>query len=118
MKKRPLEGVRVVDLTMKWAGPYCTKILAEMGAEVIKVESPSAWDNIRTLVPQMYVPDPWNSAIYFNEYNRDKKSLTLDLAQKTGRDLLLKLVSKSDVVVENYRADVLDKLDLGYDVLR
>ena len=58
MKQRPLEGVRVADLTMMWAGPYATKLLAEMGAEVIKVESPRAWDNIRTLLPQPGVADP------------------------------------------------------------
>ena len=58
MKKRPLDGVRVADLTMMWAGPYATSLLAEMGAEVIKVESPQAWDNIRTLLPQPAVADP------------------------------------------------------------
>ena len=118
MKKRPLDGVRVADLSMMWAGPYATKLLAEMGAEVIKVESPRAWDNIRTLLPQPGVEDPWNSAFYFNEYNRDKKSLILDLADSRGRDAFLRVVEKCDVVVENYRADVLDKLRLGYDVLR
>ena len=86
MKKRPLEGVRVADLSMMWAGPYATKLLAEMGAEVIKIESPRAWDNIRTLLPQPGVATPWNSAFYFNEYNRDKKSLVLDLADERGRD--------------------------------
>ena len=118
MKKRPLEGVRVADLTMMWAGPYATKLLAEMGAEVIKIESPRAWDNIRTLVDQPGVADPWNSAFYFNEYNRDKKSVILDLADARGHDAFLRLVAGCDVVVENYRADVLDKLGLGYDVLR
>jgi crotonobetainyl-CoA:carnitine CoA-transferase CaiB-like acyl-CoA transferase len=118
MKKRPLEGVRVADLTMMWAGPYATKLLAEMGAEVIKIESPRAWDNIRTLVDQPGVADPWNSAFYFNEYNRDKKSVILDLADARGHDVFLRLVAGCDVVVENYRADVLDKLGLGYDVLR
>ncbi len=118
MRKLPLAGVRVVDLTMMWAGPYATRILAEMGAEVIKVESPSAWDNIRTLIPQPGAPDPWNSSYYFNEYNRDKKSLTLDLAQPRGRELAIELVKRSDVVIENYRADVLDNLDLSYEVLK
>jgi crotonobetainyl-CoA:carnitine CoA-transferase CaiB-like acyl-CoA transferase len=115
----PLQGVRVLDLTMMWAGPYATKLLAESGAEVIKVESPSAWDNIRTLVPQdPSIPDPWNSAYYFNEYNHSKKSLTLDLATGAGREVFLRLVATADVVIENYRADVLDKLGLGYEVLR
>ncbi|MGI8925355.1 MAG: CaiB/BaiF CoA transferase family protein [Tepidiformaceae bacterium] len=118
MKRLPLAGIRVIDLTMMWAGPYATRILAEMGAEVIKVESPSAWDNIRTLLPQPGVEEPWNSSYYFNDYNRDKKSLTLDLAQERGRELFLRLAAKSDVVIENYRADVLDNLKLGYESLR
>ena len=114
----PLEGVRILDLTMMWAGPFATLRLAEMGADVIKVESPSAWDNIRTLIPQPGIDDPWNSAFYFNAYNRDKRSLTLDLAQPEGRDTLLRLVRECDVVIENYRADVLDKLGIGYEALR
>jgi crotonobetainyl-CoA:carnitine CoA-transferase CaiB-like acyl-CoA transferase len=118
MKRRPLEGVRVADLTMMWAGPYATKLLAEMGAEVIKIEGPRAWDNIRTLIPQPGAPDPWNSAVYFNEYNRDKKSVILDLSDSRGRDAFLRLVRRCDVVIENYRADVLEKLSLGYDELR
>ncbi len=118
MKKLPLDGIRVADLTMMWAGPFATRILGEMGAEVIKIESPRAWDNIRTLIPQPGVEDPWNSSFYFNDYNRDKKSLTLDLAQDLGKATFLKLVAKCDVVIENYRADVLDNLGLGYDVLK
>ena len=119
MKKLPLAGVRVADLTMMWAGPYATRLLAEMGAEVIKIESPASWDNIRTLIPQPPgTEDPWNRSFYFNDYNRDKKSLTLDLAQPRGREVFLRLVAKCDVVIENYRADVLEKLGLGYDVLR
>lgn len=115
----PLAGLRVLDLTMMWAGPFASLRLAEMGADVIKVESPSAWDNIRTLIPQEDdPPDPWNSGFYFNAYNRDKRSLTLDLAQPAGRDLLLRLVEHCDVVIENYRSDVLDNLGLGYDTLR
>lgn len=118
MKKLPLEGIRIADLTMMWAGPYATRVLAEMGAEVIKIESPRAWDNIRTLIPQPGVEEPWNSSYYFNDYNRDKKSLTLDLAHPLGKQTFLKLIEKCDVVIENYRAEVLDNLGLGYEVLR
>jgi crotonobetainyl-CoA:carnitine CoA-transferase CaiB-like acyl-CoA transferase len=118
MKRLPLAGIRVADLTMMWAGPFATRVLAEMGAEVIKIESPRAWDNIRTLIPQPGIEEPWNSSFYFNDYNRDKKSLTLDLAQDLGRRTFLQLVEHCDVVIENYRADVLDNLGLGYDVLK
>lgn len=118
MRRLPLAGVRVLDLTMMWAGPYATKMLGEMGAEVIKIESPRAWDNVRTLFPQdRSIPDPWNSAHYFAEYNHEKKSVTLDLAEPQGRDVFLRLVAKSDVVIENYRADVMDNLGLSTDVL-
>jgi crotonobetainyl-CoA:carnitine CoA-transferase CaiB-like acyl-CoA transferase len=118
VKRRPLEGVRVVDLTMMWAGPYATKLLAEMGAEVLKIESPSAWDNIRTLIAQPGIADPWNSSYYFNTYNRQKKSVTIDLAQERGREVFLRLLGHCDVLIENYRADVLDNLGLSTDVLR
>jgi crotonobetainyl-CoA:carnitine CoA-transferase CaiB-like acyl-CoA transferase len=118
MRHLPLDGVRIADLTMMWAGPYATRVLAEMGAEVIKIESPKAWDNIRTLIPQPGAIDPWNSSYYFNDYNRDKKSLTLDLADPRGRAAFLRLVPHCDVVMENYRAEVLDNLGVGYDVLR
>ena len=115
MKRLPLDGIRVLDLTMMWAGPYATRVLAEMGAEVLKIESPSAWDNIRTLIPLEGIEEPWNGSYYFNDYNRDKKSVTLDLSQARGRDLFLGLVAQSDVVIENYRASVMDNLGLGYE---
>ncbi len=117
MKRLPLEGVRVVDLTMMWAGPFATHLLGELGAEVIKVEGPRAWDNVRTLFP-IPGPEPWNASFYFNDYNREKQGIALDLAHPRGRELLLALVAKSDAVVENYRADVLDKLGLGWEALR
>jgi uncharacterized protein (TIGR03382 family) len=117
MKRLPLEGVRVADLTMMWAGPFATRVLAEMGAEILKIESPRAWDNVRTLLPVEH-PEPWNASLYFNDYNRDKKSVTLDLAHPRGRELFLRLAALCDVVIENYRADVLDKLGIGWEVLR
>jgi crotonobetainyl-CoA:carnitine CoA-transferase CaiB-like acyl-CoA transferase len=115
----PLEGVRVLDLTMVWAGPYATRLLGDMGAEVIKVESPRFWDLLRALT---FLPpeteQSWNKAAYFNHNNRDKLSLSLDLADARGRDVFLRLVAACDVVIENYRADVLDRLGLGYEALR
>ena len=118
MKRLPLAGIRVLDLTMMWAGPYATRVLAEMGAEILKIESPGAWDNIRTLIPLEGVAEPWNASWYFNDYNRDKKSVTLDLAQARGRELFLELVAQAEVVIENYRASVMDNLGLGYETLR
>jgi len=118
VKRLPLEGVRIADLSMMWAGPFATRLLAEMGAEIIKIESPRAWDNVRTLLPQPGATEPWNTSFYFNDYNRDKKSLTLDLAQPRGRELFLELVTRCDCVIENYRADVLDKLGIGWETLR
>lgn len=115
----PLEGVRIVDLTAVWAGPYATRVLGDMGAEVIKIESPSSPDMLRSLgfnAPE--TERPWHKSAYFNHNNRSKKSLTLDLAQEAGRDVFLELVAKSDVVIENFRAEVMDKLRIGYDVLK
>ncbi len=115
----PLAGVRVLDLTMVWAGPYGTRILADMGAEVIKVEAVNFYDQLRNLA---FLPPgterTWNKSAYFNHNNRNKFGCTLDLATPRGRALLLELVKTADVVVENYRAEVLDRLGLGYETLR
>ena len=117
---RPLSGVRVADLTMIWAGPYASMILADQGAEVIKIESPRAWDNIRTLLAPPAAPGEhwWNTNFYIHEYNRNKKSLTLDLAADEGKAVFAKLLRHCDVVIENYRTDVMDNLGLTYDWLR
>jgi crotonobetainyl-CoA:carnitine CoA-transferase CaiB-like acyl-CoA transferase len=118
---RPLlEGVRVLDLGQVWAGPYAAMLLADQGADVIKIESPSRWDPNRVVAP----PGPgrekewWNTCAYFQEYNRNKRSLALELAHPRGRDVLAALVRRADVVIENYRAGVLDRLGIGYDWLR
>lgn len=119
MKKLPLEGIRIADLTAVWAGPYATRLLADMGAEVIKVEAPKSPDLLRTLhLLPPDTPNAYNRSAYFNHNNRNKKSVILDLANEAGRDVFLQLVATCDVVIENYRAEVLDKLRLGYDVLR
>ena len=115
----PLASVRVLDLTMVWAGPYGTRILGDMGAEVIKIEAVNFYDQLRNLG---FLPPGtevgWNKAAYFNHNNRNKLGCTLDLASARGRELFLGLVATADVVIENYRAEVLDRLGLGYETLR
>lgn len=115
----PLHGVRVLDFTMVWAGPSGTRLLADMGAEVIKVESARSWDMLRSLHFLSGPPDRWwNKAAYFNHNNRNKYACTIDLQTERGRELALRLAAMSDIVFENYRADVLSKLRLDYDDLR
>src|SRR3989304_6287433 len=104
---------------MAWAGPYATKLIADMGAEVIKVESPRYWDVIRSLhLLGSEVERGYNKSGYFNALNRSKYGLALDLSKEAGRDLLLRLVARSDAVIENYRADVLEGFDLSYETLK
>jgi|CXWL01.1.fsa_nt_gi crotonobetainyl-CoA:carnitine CoA-transferase CaiB-like acyl-CoA transferase len=115
----PLSGIRVLDLTMVWAGPSATRLLADMGAEVIKVESARSWDMLRSLhFLTGSPPGWWDKAAYFNHNNRNKYGITLDLQSERGRELALQLVTKSDLVFENYRADVIGKLRLDYADLR
>jgi crotonobetainyl-CoA:carnitine CoA-transferase CaiB-like acyl-CoA transferase len=116
----PLAGVTVLDLTMVWAGPYATKLLADMGATVIKVESPDRIDPIRMATIEIFMleaPDmstrPYNRSAYFNEYNRNKLSLTINTVDPRGKQVIEKLVGLSDVLVENFRPGVLEKLGLG-----
>jgi crotonobetainyl-CoA:carnitine CoA-transferase CaiB-like acyl-CoA transferase len=117
--KLPLEGVRVVDLTAVWAGPYATRLLADLGAEVIKIESPTNPDLLRALgFTPPETERPWNKAAYFNHNNRNKLGCSLNLGTARGKELFLQLVAKSDAVIENYRAEVLDNLGLGYPVLQ
>ncbi len=115
----PLAGIRVVDLTMVWAGPLGTRLLGDYGAEVIKVEGPGQWDLLRGLggIPRTE-PRWYNRAAYFNHNNRNKYSAAIDLRQEAGRDLLLQLLAKSDVLVENYRANVMDNLGLSFEEVR
>jgi crotonobetainyl-CoA:carnitine CoA-transferase CaiB-like acyl-CoA transferase len=115
-----LDGVRVLDLGQVWAGPYAAMLLADQGADVIKVESPSRWDPNRCAVqpPRGRERDWWNTCAYFQEYSRNKRSLALEIAHPRGREVLAALVRRADVVIENYRAGVLDRLGIGYDWLR
>ena len=118
MYRLPFNDIRVLDLTMAWAGPYATRLLADMGAEVIKIEAVNNWDLLRTFTGQP--PDVervWDKSPYFNHTNRNKYGCSLDLSQPDGRDLFLRLVEVSDVVIENFRAEVMDNLRLTYDLL-
>jgi crotonobetainyl-CoA:carnitine CoA-transferase CaiB-like acyl-CoA transferase len=115
----PLHGIRILDLTMVWAGPSGTRLLADMGAEVIKVESARSWDMLRSLHFLTGSPHGWwNRAAYFNHNNRNKYGITLDLQTERGRELALQLVATADMVFENYRADVIGNLRLDYTDLR
>jgi crotonobetainyl-CoA:carnitine CoA-transferase CaiB-like acyl-CoA transferase len=115
----PLAGVRVVDLTMVWAGPYATRMLADMGADVIKVEGVSHPDPIRAagMAALSDVERPWDRVAYFNEYGRGKRSLPLELNRPEGRRTLLELVRTADALIENYRVGVLDGWGLGPETL-
>ncbi|OGO50812.1 MAG: hypothetical protein A2148_03815 [Chloroflexi bacterium RBG_16_68_14] len=119
MERWPLLGVRVLDLSKVWAGPYGTRLLGDMGAEVIKVEGPGAWDMIRALTLLNHTSERgYNKSSYFNHYNRNKYGCALDLSHPKGRELALRLVALSDIVIENFRSDVLSGLDFTYETLR
>ena len=111
-----LDGVRIVDLTQMLAGPYCTMLLADQGAEIIKVE-PLDGDHTRIIGP--YHADDQLKAFggYFASVNRNKHSIAIDLKQPQGRDLVMKLCENADAVVENYRGGVMDRLGLSYEAL-
>ena len=110
----PLAGVRVLDLTRVLAGPYCGLMLADMGADVIKLENPDGGVESRRLM----VPSFGGVSTYFLTINRNKRSVALDLKEPAAKAAFLKLVAKSDVVLENFRTGVMERLGLGYDVLK
>ena len=110
----PLAGIRVLDLSRVLAGPYCTMILAELGAEVIKIERPGAGDDLRSWGPPF---GPGGDSTYFQTVNRNKRSWEIDLKSPAGRALARHLAAGSDVVVENFRVGMADELGLGYEQL-
>jgi crotonobetainyl-CoA:carnitine CoA-transferase CaiB-like acyl-CoA transferase len=116
----PLAGIRIVDLTMGWAGPLATRHLADQGADVIKVESCERFDWWRSweATPEWIAEDGAEKSVQFNMVNRNKRAITLDLEHPEGRRLLLELVATANAVVENYSGGVLPKLNLGYEVFR
>lgn len=114
----PLEGIRVADFTWVWAGPFCTLQLAHLGAEVIRIETATRPCVTRLLPPWPENTPGLNRSGYFNQYNQGKRSLTLDLKRPEGREIAKQLVAKSDIVAENFAGGVMDRLGLGYEVLR
>lgn len=110
---KALEGVKVLDLTQAYSGPFCTMHLADHGAEVIKIERPGIGDQSRTWGPIVN-----NYSAYYAFLNRNKKGITLNLRSEQGREIFLKLVEDADVVCENFRVGTMEKLNLGYDVLK
>lgn len=128
MQEMPLAGVRILDLTMAWAGPMAVRVLADMGAEVIKIEAAQHMDRWRggTLAQRgtdrypNHDPGerPWNRSSFFNTQNRNKQSLALNLKTSEGKEIFKRLVTISDMVAENFSAGAMGRLGLDYPALR
>ncbi len=118
---QPLEGIRVLDLTRILAGPYCTMMLGDLGADVIKVEQPGRGDDSRSWGPpfvgESCGPFPGEAA-YFLAANRNKRGITVNLKAPEGREIVRQLARASDVLVENFRGGTLERMGLGYEDLR
>ena len=110
---KPLEGIRVLDLTRVLAGPFCTMVMSDLGAEIIKIEIPGTGDDSRAFGPFI-----GSRSLYFLSINRGKKSISLNLKHPKGKEILRELVKKADVIVENYRPGTMEKLGLGYEDLK
>src|SRR3984957_18957066 len=119
MADLPLSGIRVLDFTWAWAGPFCTMQLAHLGAEVIRIETTARPPCVTRAVPPFAddIPGP-NRAGYFNQYSQGKRSVTLNLARPEATDIVCALVKHFDIVVDNFAAGIMDKLGLGYEKLR
>lgn len=127
----PLTGLVVLDCSMVWAGPYCTKLLGDLGATIIKIEANRQLDSIRgpAIPPPSSSPlslyagndpgvDPWNRNGYFNKYNRNKLGVCMNILMPEGREVFMELAAIADVVVENFGGGVFERMGFGYDVIR
>ena len=110
----PLTGIRILDLSRIIAGPNCTMQLADLGAEVIKVERPGHGDETRNMLP----PDANGEAHFYLAYNRNKKSIAVNMQSETGRELIHQLAAKSDVMIENFRPGVVKRLGIDYEAMK
>ena len=118
----PLSGITVIDLTRVLAGPWCTQILGDLGANVIKIEKPGSGDDTRKFAPP-FLSDPktgreTSESAYFAGANRNKRSLALDIATPQGQAVVKTLLAKADVLVENFKTGTLTRYGLGYDDLK
>lgn len=111
--KKPLAGIKVIDFTRVYSGPYCTMMMADLGAEVIKIEKNGTGDDTHWFAPRKD-----GESGYFTYLNRNKKSLALDLKKKESVDIVKKLASWADIVVENFSPGVVDRLGIGYEALK
>ena len=109
----PLSGLRILDLTRVLSGPFCTMMLGDMGAEIVKIERPGLGDDTRAFAP----PFQGEESAYFLSVNRNKKSITLDLKQELAKEILWRLILSSDVLVENFRPTALARLGFSYDAV-
>jgi len=114
MKNLPLDGIKVVDLSAALTGPFCTQLLADFGADVLKIEPPGKGDMLRAFGP----PYLKGESPYFLLTNRNKRGITLDITKEKGREILMRLAKDTDVFIENYRPGVKKKLKIDYDTLK
>ena len=120
----PLAGIQVVDLTRVMTGPYCTMMLADLGADVVKVEQPGRGDDTRHWGPPFYPPEAGSpdgsdhESSYYLAINRNKRSVALDLKSELGREAIWRLIDRADVVVENFAPGVIDRLGFGHEAVQ
>jgi len=118
-RTRPLEGITVIDVSRVVAGPYCAMMLADLGATVIKIEHPNDSDFVRSFPPQVANDDgSLAGSGYFAQYNRHKLGASLDLKHPDGKTLFIEMISKADILIENFRPGTMAKLGLDYEVLK
>ena len=117
----PLHGIKVLDLSRILAGPYCTQILGDLGAEIIKIERPGRGDDTRGFAPPFLKNrdgEDTSESAYFLAANRNKKSVAIDISRPAGQKLIRQLAAESDVLVENFKTGTLKKYGLAYDDLK
>lgn len=111
---KPLDHIKILDLSRTLAGPFCTMLLGDMGADIVKVEQPEKGDESRR-----FTPPSWDGqSTYFLASNRNKRSITLNLKTEEGKNIVLELAREADVVIENFRTGTMEKLGLGYETLK